>query len=143
MAKTQDPVHVVEGEVLALQNQEAELAQLTAVLSKNEQFANFMRLAKAVETKRKEVRENIAKVLVPAYERKEVEKRTEGDWGYVTITEEDDFDIDEEQLPKTYYKKVINKALIKSDYQLKGKAPKGCTPKKKYGIRLEVKAKEA
>ncbi len=136
---TKDPVQVIEGEVLDVQKQQQELVQLQEALSENPQFARFVELSKAVNTKMAEVREHIEAVMIPAYKEGKVDKSIKGDWGSVTVTERDDFDIDEADLPPKFFKKVVDTTKIRKTYQLEKKEPKGCTPVKKYGIMMKLK----
>lgn len=134
-----DPQQVIESEVLDVQAQQHELEQLQAALSQNEQFTRFMELSKAVNDKLAAVRAHVEAVMVPAYQEGRVEKSIKGAWGSVTVTEADQFDIDEAALPAKFWKKVPDTTLIRKTYQLEGKAPKGTAPYKKYGIMMKLK----
>jgi hypothetical protein len=81
MAKSEDPTKVIEGEVLVVQKQQQELVELQESLNQNEEFTRFMELSKTVSAKLAEVRAHIEAVMVPAYERGEIDKKIEGDWG--------------------------------------------------------------
>lgn len=142
MARSADPKQVIEGEVLDLQKQETELSQLQETLSQNEQFSRFMQLSKAVSSKREEVRKHIEAVMVPAYHNGQIDKSVKGEWGSATVIERDDFDITESLLPAKFFKRVPDTTKIRKTFQLEGKAPRGCTAIKKYGIMLKIKGVE-
>lgn len=55
-------------------------------------------------------------------------KTVKGDWGYITIAERQGWDVNEDQLPNKFFKKVVDTKRITDTYRLEGKAPKGCTP---------------
>lgn len=135
-----DPKEIIESEVLDVQAQQRELEQLQMALSQNEQFTRFMELTKAVNTKMAEVRAHVEAVMVPAYQAGQVDKSLKGDWGSVTVTESDEFDVDVAALPKELKKTVPDMGKIKDHYHLHGKVPKGATYKgKRYGIMLKLK----
>jgi hypothetical protein len=138
MAKS-DPKQIIEGEVLDVQKQQLELAQLQEALSKNEEFSRFMELTKAVNTKMAEVRKHVEEIMIPAYKDGKIDKNIKGDWGSVTVTESDRFEIDEAELPPKFFKKVVDETKIRATFQLEGKAPKGTKQFKKYGIMLKIK----
>lgn len=130
----------IEGEMLdalALQRQlddtEAELMQL-------EQFQNFVNLRKSLNDKWAEVRKKVEDVMVPAYKAGKIDKSIKGEYGSITVTESDQFDVDETILPAKYFKRVVDSTKIRTIYQLEGEAPKGCTPSKKYGIMIKLKS---
>lgn len=135
----QDPKDIIEGEVLGVQARQHELEQLQSALSGNEQFTRFMELSKSVKEKTEEIRARIESVMIPAYKAGKVGKSLKGDWGSVTVTERDDFTIDEAELSSKFFIKTPDTNKIRKTYQLEGKAPNGCTPSKKYGIMMKLK----
>jgi hypothetical protein len=134
-----NPQQLIEGEVLDVQTQQRELKELQTALSQNEQFTRFMELSKAVNEKMAEVRTRIEAVMVPAYEEGKIDKSIEGEWGSVTVTESDRFEVDEKELAPKFFKKVVDEAKIRATYQLEGKPPKGTKQYKKYGIMMKLK----
>lgn len=56
-------------------------------------------------------------------------KSIKGDWGSITLAERIGWDIDEEELPKKFFKKVVDTKKITDTFKLEGKAPKGATQK--------------
>lgn len=135
-----DTAKVVEGEVMEVVALEGQLAQLESALMDNPKFIEFINLRAAVNEKYSEMRKKIGDVMIPAYAAGQSGKTLKGDWGSVTVTETDDFDIDQDQLPASFWKKVPNVAKIRSKFQLEKKLPKGVNQSKKYGIRLDIKA---
>jgi hypothetical protein len=129
----------VEGEVLSTVEMQQQLASLENQLMQLPDFQQFIALTKSVNARLAEVRANVEAVMVPAYQRGEVDKSIKGDWGSVTVTESDKFEIDEAQLAPKFFKKVVDESKIRATYQLEGKAPKGTKPYKKYGIMIKYK----
>jgi len=59
-------------------------------------------------------------------------KSIKGEWGSLTIAERISFDYDKTELPKKFYKVVVDDKKVADTYKLEGKV-KGATPKwKKY-----------
>ncbi len=56
-------------------------------------------------------------------------KTIKGDWGSITLAERQGWDIDENELPKKFFKRVVNTKKITDTFKLEGKAPKGATPR--------------
>lgn len=139
---TKNPVDIIEGKILDVQKQEAELAQLQQTLEENEQFTKFMQLSQAVAAKRAEVRAHIETVMIPAYQDGKIDKSIKGPWGSVTVTEHTDFDVNTDELPTKFFKKVVDSTKIRKTFELEGVAPKGTTPVKKYGIMMKLKGAE-
>lgn len=139
MANANNPAQVIEGEVLSTIELQNELQSVEQELQQLPTFQRFMQLSKAVNEKTAEIRSSIEAVMVPAYQRGEVDKSVKGEWGSVTVTEADKFTIDEAALPPKFWKKVPDEAKIRKTYQLEGKAPKGTEHYKKYGIMLKIK----
>lgn len=134
---------IIEGEVLAAIEQQRELAEVEQALMQNEQFKRFIALRTAVNQKWDDVRKHVEAVMVPAYQAGEIDKTLKADWGSITVTESDRFDIDTKVLPAKFFKRVPDETRIRATFQLEGKAPKGTTHKKRYGIQMKVKQEEA
>lgn len=134
-----DTKQAVEGEVVETLQLQHQLAELESQLMQLPTFQEFVALTKTVNARMAEVRENIEAVMVPAYQRGEIDKSIKGDWGSVTVTESDKFTIDEAELPAKFFKKVPDETKIRATYHLEGKPPKGTKPFKKYGIMLKFK----
>lgn len=56
-------------------------------------------------------------------------KTIKGDWGSITLAERQGWDIDENELPKKFFKRVVDTKRITDTFKLEGKAPKGATPR--------------
>lgn len=139
MSDTQKPEDVISGEVVSMLTLQKQLDDTEAELMQVEKFKQFIELRKTVNDKMAEIRKNVEAVMVPAYQAGEVDKSIKGDWGSITVKENDEFDIDEKLLPKDYWKKVPNMTLIRGKFQLEGKVPKGAKHIKKYGIMMKFK----
>jgi hypothetical protein len=135
----QKPQQVIEGEVASAQELETQLATLESALAGNEQFQQFLAVRNQLNEKYGEIRKKVADVMIPAYQAGEVDKSLKGDWGSVTVTERDDFDIDEAALPAKFFKKVPDTTRIRKTFQLEGVAPKGTVRSVKYGIMIKFK----
>lgn len=138
MAK-KDPKEVIEGEVVSVLTMQQELDSVEAELMAFEPFQRFTELRRAVANKEAEIRKAVSEVMIPAYIAGEVDKTVKGDWGSVTVTESDKFDIDEAALPAKFWKKVPDTTRIRATYQLEGKEPKGTKQTKQYGIMIKFK----
>lgn len=134
-----DPKTAIEGELLGAVDMQLQLAKLERELMHLEAFQNFIQLTKAVNDKMADVRKNIEAVMVPAYVAGEIDKSVKGEWGSVTVTESDVFDVDQSILQPKFFKKVVDTTKIRDTYHLEGKPPKGTTPSKKYGIMIKFK----
>lgn len=138
-----DKQTVIEGEVVSVLELHQELESVEAELMQFEPFQKFMALRKAIDSKLKEVRKDIAEVMIPAYVAGEVDKTLKRDWGSITVTESDEFTVEIKDLPKDYKKSVPVMSMIKDFYHLHGKPPKGAEyTGKKYGITLRIKGVE-
>lgn len=130
---------VIEGEVLGVVELQRQLNDTEMELAKIPAFQQFISLRKEVNDRMGTIRANVEAVMVPAYQRGEVDKTIKGDWGSVTVTESDVFDIDELSLAPKFWKKVPDTTKIRATFQLEGKAPKGTVQSKKYGITMRFK----
>lgn len=135
----ENPEAIIESEVLEVQTQQRELQELQMTLAQNPEFARFVELTRAVNDKMAEVRKKIEDVMIPAYQAGKVDKSIKGDWGSVTVTEGDKFEINEKKLDESFFKTVVDEARIRATFQLEGKAPKGTKHFKKYGIMMKLK----
>jgi len=132
----------IETEVIAAVDQQIQLDQLQQALMQNEDFLLFIELRENVSKKWTEVRNFIEATMVPAYVAGEIDKTLKGAWGSITVTESDRFSIDEAELPKKFFKTIPNETKIRKTYQLEGKAPKGTTHSKRYGILIKTKGEK-
>jgi hypothetical protein len=139
---TDKPQAVIEGEVRGTLQLQSRLDSLQTELMADPRFLQFLDLRDQVNQRWAEVRANIERVMVPAYQDGRVPKTLKGEWGSVTVTEKDEFNLDETKLPASFYKKVPDTSKIRIIYQLEGKAPKGTTPVKKYGIMVKFKQRK-
>lgn len=133
-----DPKQTIEGEVLSVSEMQTQLSTLETELMQLESFQQFVALSKAVNNRMAEVRENIKQVMIPAYQKGDVDKTVKGDWGSVTVTETDDFEIDESALPKKYFKTVPDTSKIRKMYHLEG-GIKGVEASRKYNVMVKFK----
>lgn len=131
------PDATIEGEVVEIAELQNQLATVEDELMQLESFQQFINLTKAVNERMAQLREDAKAVLIPAYERGEIDKKITRSWGSATVIDGDDFSIDEVLLPQKYWKKVPDLKNIRSLYHLKGQVPKGVTHIKKYGLRLD------
>lgn len=134
-----DPQSVIEGEVVSALAQQKELEDIESALMQNEQFKQFMSLRDAVNKKWDEVRSQIEAVMVPAYKEGKIDKSIKRGWGSITVKENDEFEIDQDILPKKFWKKVPDTSFIRSTFQLEGKEVKGTKHSKKYSIVMKFK----
>ncbi len=137
-----EPKAVIEGEVVDALELQQQLATLESELMRNDQFKQFISLRNAVNEKMAKVRKDVEAIMIPAYQAGKVDKTIKGDWGSVTVTETDIFDINKDELPPKFWVKVPDTAKIRGTFQLEGKAPKGTKPFKRYTIMIKFKEAE-
>lgn len=99
---------------------ENKLIELEQSLNANEQFRAYLDFKAEFETKSSQFWKKVETQMID-----NKIKSVKGDWGSLTIAERSNFDIDEELLPKKFYKKVIDTKLISDTYKLSKKLPKG------------------
>jgi hypothetical protein len=129
-----NPKQIIEGEIVDALELQQQLEKLENQLMDDGRFRQFMALREKVNTVWANTRKDIESVMVPAYKAGEIDKNVKGEWGSITVTESDQFEIDEKTLPSKFFKKVPDTSKIRATYHLEGKAPKGTTAFKKYGI---------
>lgn len=108
-----------------LENQEHELMQ-------DPRFANYLKAQKEFKTQSELFWEAIKNSMIASGI-----KSVKGEWGSITVAERTTFEVDETKLAKIlnddgakkYFKEVPDVKKIGDDYKLKGKAPKGASPK--------------
>ncbi len=103
------------------------LATLETELASNEQFKAFLEMQRAVK-KITEDNNTFFEHLKDEMDSQGI-KSIKGDWGSITLAERQGWDIDEMELPKKFFKKVVDTKKITDIYRLEGKAPKGAVPK--------------
>lgn len=132
MAK--DAKQIVEDEIAEVLSLESQLEKAQAQLMQLEAFKHFIALEQ-------QVKEQSAKVWQTIEDQMIANKvlKVSGDWGYVRINERTVFDIDIDELPAKYYKKVPDTKKIGDDYKLKGVAVKGTTPRVKQYLAKKIK----
>lgn len=133
-------IKIIEGEIGDALELQQQLEKLESQLMADERFKQFITLRDRVNTVWANTRKDIESVMVPAYEAGEIDKNVKGEWGSITVTESDEFDVDIKLLPKELKKIVPEMGKIKDYFHLHGKAPKGAVHKgKKYGIMTKFK----
>lgn len=137
-----DAKKAIEGEVLSTRELETQVAALESALMSNPQFQQFIQLRNQLNDKYAQVRKTVADIMIPAYQAGEVDKSLKLENGTITVTERDDFEVVESELPPRFWKKVPDTTRIRKTFQLEGSAPKGTKHVKKYGIMLKFKREE-
>lgn len=115
----------VENTVEAGKRLENELIKLEQGLEVNPQFQAYIAKKKERDEFDRQSSEVFSK-WQEVMEQKDI-KSIKGDWGSITLAERQGWDIDEELLPKKFFKKVVDTKKITDTYRLEGKAPKGAT----------------
>jgi hypothetical protein len=134
-----NPKQIIEGEIVDALELQQQLESLETQLMADERFKQFITLRDKVNKVWANTRKDIEDVMVPAYKAGEIDKSVKGEWGSITVTESDQFEVDEETLPAKFFKKVPDTNKIRKTYQLEGKAPKGTKQSKKYGVMIKFK----
>lgn len=139
MKKPVKPEETIDAEVAEIILLQDELQKTEAALMKISSFKKFIVLRRTVEDKMSSLRNEIEAVMIPAYRDGKIDKSIKREWGSVTVTESDKFEINEDELPAKFWSKKPNESLIRKTYQLDGKPPKGTKHSKKYGIMIKFK----
>lgn len=111
-------------EIENMKSTEVELQLAEQQLMDNPEFKKFLNLQKAVNEKASEVWKHVEQVMLD----NDI-KTIKGEFGSVTLTERQSWDIDESELPKKFFKRVVDTKRVTDTFRLEGKAPKGCTSK--------------
>lgn len=129
-----NPEEEVKAEITEIVEKERQLIAMEVALSQNEQFKQFLAFQKEVKAQAdtfwKKVEEQMIEHDI---------KTVKGDWGTVTIVERLGFDVDETELPRKYFKRVVDTTKLAQDYKLTDIAPRGATPKVTKFIRKTIK----
>lgn len=107
-------------DILAL---EKDLEQREAELMADDRFRNFLEFQKETTAKIGEFWKAVETEMI-----KNDVKSIKGEWGSLTITERLNWDVDFQELPAKFFKKVPDTKRISDTFRLEGKAPKGTTP---------------
>jgi hypothetical protein len=130
---------VIESEVLDLFATEQTMREVESELQTNPTFLKFLELQKAVNDKAAEVWKAVGNQMIDAYKAGKVDKTLKFDFGTLTVKDINELDIDENLLPRNYFKRVPHTTKIRNDYALEGKLPKGVTVTKKYQFSKSLK----
>lgn len=122
--KVTDFTNEIGSEIKSLLTKEKQLEDMELLLQQNKQFRSFLALQKEVQDQSNIFWKNIEEQMIK-YDIKSVS----GDWGSVTIAERLNWDINEEELPKKFLKKVVDTTKLSNTFRLEGKAPKGASPR--------------
>lgn len=101
-------------------NLEKKLQLIEESLMDIPQFKQFLDLQRSVNER--------ARTIWSTIEEKMIEnniKKIQGDFGTITVAERQNWDINEDELPNKFYKKVVDTKKITDTFRLTGKAPKG------------------
>lgn len=126
-----------EKTVAKIVKQQNELAAQELELMANPEFRAFQENVKKVNAQIADYWKRVEESMI-ANDIKSIK----GDFGSVTVAERTDFDVDGDELPAKFYKKVVDTKKIADTYKLTGKAPKGTTPKIKKYLAKRLKAVE-
>lgn len=142
MVKKLDEKTVIEGEVMDALTLQQKLDDTEHELMLDPRFKQYLALRDQVNKTWEQVRKNVADVMIPAYQAGKIDKTLKGSWGTITVTESDQFEIDEAELPRGYKKLVPDTTKIRDHYHFTGKTVKGAKQFKKYGIMLKFKKED-
>lgn len=131
-----DAQTVIEGEVLATLDMQRELSDLEQTLADNPNFQRFLELSKTVP---KKIEESWKKIELQMIDKNI--KKVSGDWGSLTIVERTGWEIDADELPPRFFKKVPDLKKITDKYKLEGEGgvPKGVTLKPSQYLMKRIK----
>ncbi len=124
MSKTEETKALITKSVQDV-NQLQELLKKTEIeLMQVEAFKDFIAMQKQFQEKSTQVWDLIEELMIA----NDI-KTVKADWGSLTIGERIGFDIDHEELPSKYYKKVPDTKRIADTYKLTNKPIKGASVK--------------
>lgn len=125
----------IKSEVMLFEQRETELVDLAQTLNADPKFAMFLQAQKDFNDYQATVWKNIEQQMIDNGIRS-----IKTDTVTLTIATRTSYDIDEEQLPAKFWKKVPDTTKISGTHKLEGKPVKGTTPKEKqYLTRRGVK----
>lgn len=110
----------IKNELAVLHNVENEVQVLTEQLATNPLFKQLMEARDKFNAMQNEVWKRAEDIMVM----NDI-KRISTDYMNLTIGKRIKLNIDEAELPKTFYKKVVDNKKIADTYKLTGKEPKG------------------
>src|SRR5438105_4925117 len=113
-----NPQQLIEGQVLTTLDLQKSLEDMQTELMQNEKFRQFLELSKTVPQQISDTWSKIESQMV-----EHDIKSLKGDWGSITIAERINWDVDTEQLPSKFVKKVPDLKKITDTYRLEGKEP--------------------
>lgn len=122
--KQKDPKAEAEAMALEIVNLGKKVEEEQAALMQNEAFKNFIELQKTFQERSAMVWAAIEANMI----NNEI-KSIKGAWGSLTIAERLGWDIDLDELPSKFIKKVADTKKISDTFKLEGKPIKGASPK--------------
>lgn len=125
---------VVKSELEQYQTQKELVDNLAEQLNKNPEFAKFLEAQKNFRELEQTVWSHIEKVMI-----ENNVKSIKTDKMTLTIAERVGFDIDLEQLPAKFFKRVPDTTKINGTFKLEGKPVKGTTPKYTHYLVKRIK----
>lgn len=101
---------------------ETEAKELEMVLSENPQFVKFLQVQKAFADKSAEVKKNLEAQMIAS----KIKSITIDAWGKITIVEREDIKVvDEDKLPKKFFKKQVDQKLLNDTVKMTNVLPEG------------------
>lgn len=119
-----DKEQELQKEVLEIRSLELSLLNEEQSLMQIPEVAAFFKKKKETDTKIALFWESVENEMIANNI-----KSIKGDWGSLTIAEKLGWEIDPDQLPPRFMKKVPDTKKLSDTYKLEGKAPKGAKPK--------------
>lgn len=118
------PETALELEVIDIISKQKDLELQEHELMQDPRFANFLQAQKKFQSESELFWKAIEDQMI-----KHNIKNIKGDWGSITVAERGGFDIDTDQLPPRFFKKVPDLKKIGDTFKLEGTPVKGTTPK--------------
>lgn len=103
-------------------------------LDHNPEFVKYLKLKQDLDTQLTDARKRIQGQMELSRT-----KKISGEGWYITLVERTLFDVDMDELPKSFKKTVADTKKIGDEYKLKGKLPVGATPKVSTSLRIGIK----
>ena len=128
-------------DIAELEKLDNSIIELKLALESNEQFQQFMKFQDQFNKKSTELFGKLEKQMIE----NGIEKIS-GDWGYLTIVNQVDYKVEDEDLVPDEYKEtkvVVDLSKVKEDIKLTGELPDGILKKETQYLRKGVKTLKA
>jgi hypothetical protein len=122
-------------ELAPVQALEQKVNTLELALAENPQFVEFMKFTKEAADKKAKVLKELEKEMIAS----QVKSIKLDEFGTLTIVDGKNWKYDENELPKKFFKKVVDTTAVNNQFKLTGTPPKGASYEPKQYIKVTPK----